>query len=224
MELSVAKPSPAAPEVRVVSGPGTRVDVGAAVELAAMFALVMAFIWFVHVSAPGLIVVPLALVIGSWVARRDTLRTVGLHPADFDETGDLGMMTAVAVAAMALAAGLVNPEFTRQGQSVVDLGKGVLKYYGWALFQQLFLLGYFANRLHRAWPRPVLTAVVAGLLFSVTHIPNPVLMAATFAGGALGAWFFLRSRNLYPLALAHAVLAVAIRYLFESSMKVGPGG
>ena len=63
-------------------------------------------------------------------------------------------------------------------------------------------------------------------LFSLAHLPNPILMTATFAAGFAFTAIFRRHRHLVPIALAHAAVGVAIALAFANingSMSVGPG-
>ena len=97
-----------------------------------------------------------------------------------------------------------------------------LIYLAWALEQQFLLQSFFFVRLERVTRQP---ALAAALLFSSVHIPNLALVLATaFAG-----WFFCecfrRWRNLYPLAVAHAGLGLALASAVPDSwlhhMRVG---
>jgi membrane protease YdiL (CAAX protease family) len=59
----------------------------------------------------------------------------------------------------------------------------------------------------------------------VAHLPNPVLTVITLVCGLASCLFFLRYRNLWPLAVAHAILGIAIAITIPSSidhnMRVG---
>lgn len=205
------------------SPPAARPDAAAAVEAAVLFGLIVAQIWFFQDRAPGLAALLLGLVIASWTWRRDTLKSLGLQPEDFSQAANIGLALAVALTALAAVAHFKNPGFTHRLGSLSDHAKKVMEYYGWALFQQMLLHGYFTNRFHRATGTPWPAALLSGLLFGLVHVPNWKLSAACLAGGAAGAVFFLKSRNLYPIALAHAVLAVCLRSFLHISMRVGPG-
>jgi len=99
-------------------------------------------------------------------------------------------------------------------------------YAGWALTQQFILQSFFFLRLES-----LLTtrwAVIAGaVLFSFVHLPNPILMAATLAGGLLLCELFARVRSIWPLGLAHAAIGLAIAVSIPAywlrNMRVGLG-
>jgi hypothetical protein len=95
----------------------------------------------------------------------------------------------------------------------------------WSLLQQFLLQSFIFVRLEsvlRSGRRAVLWSAV---LFSVAHIPNPVLVPATLLFGLVTTELFRRYRNLYPLGFAHAVfglaLAISLPYAITHNMRVG---
>jgi len=104
---------------------------------------------------------------------------------------------------------------------------GLLAYIGWALVQQFLLQDFFLARLLRIAPTRTAAVVSTGLLFAVVHVPNPVLVVATTVWGIVACALFLRYRNLYVLALAHAIvgmcLAVTVPNAVHHHMRVGLG-
>jgi membrane protease YdiL (CAAX protease family) len=97
----------------------------------------------------------------------------------------------------------------------------------WTFVQQLLLQGFFLTRLLRILPEPKMAAFVAGTLFAVAHLPNPILTIATLVWGIAACLVFLRYRNLYPLAIAHAILGITIAITIPGpvirNMRVGLG-
>lgn len=79
----------------------------------------------------------------------------------------------------------------------------------WALEQEFILQSIFFVRLEDIFGsgRAVLAAAS---LFTVAHIPNPVLTPLAFLGGILFCELFRRWRNLYPLGIIHAALGLTI--------------
>ena len=69
--------------------------------------------------------------------------------------------------------------------------------------------------------------VAAALLFAIAHLPKPLLTAVTLVWGFGACLLFLRYRNLYTLALAHAIvgitISVAIPGPVHHNMRVGLG-
>ena len=97
----------------------------------------------------------------------------------------------------------------------------------WALEQQFILNSFFYKRFESLLGDTTVAVVVTALLFSLVHIPNPVLVPATFLGGILFVETFRRWRNIYPIAVAHAMfgltLAITIPDSWIRHMRVGLG-
>jgi len=97
----------------------------------------------------------------------------------------------------------------------------------WSFMQQFLLQGYFLFRLVRLLPRPAWAVLVAAGIFSAAHIPNPILTPITLIWGLTASVVFLRYRNLYPLALAHAILGITVAITIPGpmmhNMRVGLG-
>jgi len=96
----------------------------------------------------------------------------------------------------------------------------------WTVIQEFIAQSFFFLHLCRVMkPRAAMAA--NGLLFGMAHWPNPVLVPVTLAGG----WFltacFARIRNIYPLAVAHTLvalsIAVAVPDHVHRHMRVGIG-
>jgi membrane protease YdiL (CAAX protease family) len=97
----------------------------------------------------------------------------------------------------------------------------------WSGVQQFLLQCFFLLRILRLIPDKRLAALTAAGLFALAHLPNPILVSATIVWGIVACLVFLRYRNLYPLALAHAILgimiAVTIPGTVDHNMRVGRG-
>ena len=97
----------------------------------------------------------------------------------------------------------------------------------WSFVQQFLLQGYFLFRLLRILPRREWAAVAAAVIFAAAHLPNPVLTPVTLIWGVCACFVFLRARNLYPLALAHAILGITVAVTIPGpmmhNMRVGLG-
>jgi hypothetical protein len=97
----------------------------------------------------------------------------------------------------------------------------------WALTQQFLLQGYFLIRLHRLIANAMWAAVTAASVFALAHLPNPILTPVTLIWGLTACFVFLKFRNIYPLAIAHAIfgicLAITIPGTVIHNMRVGLG-
>jgi len=97
----------------------------------------------------------------------------------------------------------------------------------WALEQQFILNAFFYKRFESLLGNTMIAVVVTALLFALVHIPNPVLVPATFLGGIFFVEVFRRWRNIYPIAIAHAMfgltLAITIPDHWIRHMRVGLG-
>ena len=96
-----------------------------------------------------------------------------------------------------------------------------------ALMQQLLLQGYFLARLLRILPNPNIAASLSAVVFALAHLPNPILTPLTLIWGLTACLVFIRSRNVYPLAIAHAIFGICVAITIPASilhnMRVGLG-
>jgi len=97
----------------------------------------------------------------------------------------------------------------------------------WSFVQQFLLQGYFLFRLLRILPRREWAALVAAVIFAAAHLPNPILTPVTFLWGLVACFVFLRFRNVFPLAAAHALLGITVAITIPGpavrNMRVGLG-
>jgi hypothetical protein len=97
----------------------------------------------------------------------------------------------------------------------------------WSFAQQLLLQGFFLTRLIRLLPSPRWAAFAAAGIFAVAHLPNPILTGLTIVWGTIACFLFLRYRNLFPLAMAHAILGICVAVTLPGpvirNMRVGLG-
>lgn len=91
-------------------------------------------------------------------------------------------------------------------------------YVVWAALQQLMLQCFVLARSVRLLPNATAAAALAAAMFATAHLPNPVLTVVTLVCGLASCLFFLHYRNLWPLAIAHAVLGIAIAITVPNSI------
>lgn len=97
----------------------------------------------------------------------------------------------------------------------------------WSVVQQYIQQSFFFVRIEKLISNGVFASFLTALLFSLAHLPSPVLTGVTFAGGWILSELFRRYRSLYPLAFAHGVIGLAIAVSVPDSihhhMRVGLG-
>jgi hypothetical protein len=144
----------------------------------------------------------------SLARRNDSLPALGIRIDNFlPAAGVFLAVTAIAAA----------PLFWREEDIEIDALQ-LLEYFFWASFQQfLVIAGFWRNLGKRAFP--------AALVFSLAHAPNLPLMALVLAAETIWLFLFTRFRNLFALALAHALAALvagqALVPEWLSSLRVG---
>ena len=106
----------------------------------------------------------------------------------------------------------------------------VQRYWGyviWAFLQEFLLLDFFLLRLLRLLPGRTAAVIAATGLFTIAHLPNPILTVLTLLWGLASCRLFLHYRNLYTLVMAHAILGIGIAVTVPGpvvhNMRVGLG-
>lgn len=207
----------------------TPLRVGPALELLVFAGSILAFIWILEpldnpAVTVGFYVCIIAYAIGSSLLHRNPLRQIGIRADTLAASArDVALPTVLAIG-LFLAAGWLL------GSLRIDDGGRVLSrigfYYGWGLLQQYALQGVVLLRLHDAGLRRR-APLAAALLFAAMHVPNPGLMALTFAGGWIWCRSFERHPNLFTLAMSHACAAVvanaSLPRWFTAGLHIGPG-
>jgi membrane protease YdiL (CAAX protease family) len=85
----------------------------------------------------------------------------------------------------------------------------VAAYSGWAFVQE-FVLQCFCLRMLRSLVSRVSSLLLSGTVFAVAHLPNPSLTFVTFFAGVAFTAIYARKKNLYVVALIHAVLGLTL--------------
>jgi membrane protease YdiL (CAAX protease family) len=128
-------------------------------------------------------------VLAGWGLRLDNLRESARLPAVFVIVAAAGIVAFRAIAGFRPLPGWAWIMF--------------LVYPVWSLFQQLFVQSLLAGNLVRLGVRRGTVVVVTALLFGAVHLPDVPLALLCTGAGAFWTICFLRSPNLFPLALAH---------------------
>jgi Type II CAAX prenyl endopeptidase Rce1-like len=195
------------------------------VELVVAYALILAAIWTLNpwqrLFYWGAIV---WIVVTTWI-HRTTWKALGL--------GSTGLLRSLWIVAAAAALALVAVYLAGRQHTLHRLHgptpplSHVWGYLIWAVMQQFLLQIYFLLRLQRMLPGKVAPVLAAAGLFSLAHLPNPVLTPVTLVWGIAACLLFLRYRNIYALGLSHGILglcvAVVVPEPVQHHMRVGIG-
>ena len=173
-----------------------------------------------------LIAIPVALafvfMFVSHQLRGESLREIGFRWDNFGQAVRLLIVPMVLGASVLLVIGYLNSSINfarwRGAQSLLVLP---LLGIGWGLIQQYALQGFLNRRAQIAWGKGTISILVVGLLFAVLHLPNPALMAATFAGGLIWAAIYQRAPNLFALAISHGLMTWVLISTLPSGMLHG---
>jgi hypothetical protein len=195
------------------------------VELGAGYALVLTAIWTVNPWQRVFYWVAVAwIVVTTWTGR-PTWKALGL--------GLSGLVRSLWVVPVALILAVLAAEAAYRMHTLHRLHgptpvlSHVWGYVVWALMQQFLLQAYFLLRLLRLLPGKVAPVVAAAVLFSLAHLPNPVLTPITLIWGIAACALFLHYRNIYALGVAHGILGLCVAVVVPDSiqhhMRVGIG-
>lgn len=198
-------------------------------EIALAYGLILAVIWSARPLQRYLWMTAVAalagmIVLEAWgrgTAWRDAM---GLRRKNF--------LRLLWVAGVALAAaGVAIVVSARMGtlhtpHGFVDFVRTYWGYALWTFVQQFLMLGFFLTRLRRLMGSGAAAVATAGI-FALAHLPNPILAPLTLVCGLAACFLFLHYRNLYPLAMAHAVLGITVAISIPGpvvhNMRVGLG-
>ena len=196
------------------------------VEILVVFGLIEAALWTAQRHVQGeIILFTLGVVVAIGVYRRDLWPRLGLGRRGF--VASLWIIPGAtllggAILGLARLAGTLHVIYTPRLFWIAVVGYAV-----WAFQQQYLLQSFFYTRFESLIGNDWRAVLAAGLLFSFCHVPNPILMAATFAMGTVFCLLFRRYRNLYALALGHSILGLSLSASVTETairhMRVGIG-
>lgn len=193
----------------MAGGAGSRAErTRARGEIAAVLATGALFLLFEEVLRQKALFIGLAIAFwGAYVLRRARAEPGTWKAWGFGRDG-LRPSAHAAIAILAAGAGLAALAGALRG--TLRLHWHVLPllalYPVWGLTQHFMLQALVARNLDRlGTPRPVLVATTAAL-FALAHVPDPVLVTATFLLAAAFTPVYLRWKNLWPLGIVHGWL------------------
>lgn len=196
-----------------------------AAEILAVYAGILLYIWRWQYTHPYAWIALLAAVILSHFLHHDTLQAMGLTGYEFRPSARLMFPLLGIIAVVAIPYALWRRGWVMALPSAYAW-ISLCGYAVWCSFQQYLTQSYFHRRLRTIIETPHLSSLAVAIMFAGAHIPNPVLMVATFAGGFVFAEVFVRHPNIWPLALVQAVAGFLIGGLSPAvlihHMRVGP--
>lgn len=190
-------------------------------EVVAVLALMFVYIWGIRQFCVPITVAILGLALASNAVRGEGCRHIGFCWNNFSRSvRNLGPAV-VGIAALLIAGGAVWHTFRDVTLRTAVIG--FLIYCVWGLFQQYMLNGFLLNRMVEMaggisshW-----LLLPLAIVFSAIHAPNWFLMAVTLPAGYLSGFAYLRYRNLFVLALSHALLGCSLaEQIMETAGKL----
>ena len=201
----------------------------ALLEVAAMSAILLSYIWGWHGAFSGASIAILVLYFGLGIAshllHRESARDIGLRVDNFPRALRNAAMFVVPAVAVSLAVSwaLGSWHFQAAGHSPLQ----ALWLIAWATAQQYGLLCFFYRRFLDIFGTTAAATVGAAVSFAAFHLPNPFLFPVTLAAGMAACTLYRREANLFAIGLAHAsvsfVLLWSLPYSVTHGLRVGPG-
>jgi membrane protease YdiL (CAAX protease family) len=196
-----------------------------AVELSVGYGLILLVIWTPRPLQTVLYYVAIAALAAIFWRSFENWAVMGLRRANLLRSLWVVGVALLVAAVAALVAIRLHTLHVPDGPALF-----LKKFWGyiiWSFVQQILLLDFFLLRLLRLTSRRTSAVAATAAIFALAHLPNPILAPLTLLWGLAACLIFLRYRNLYPLAMAHAILGICIAMTVPGSvghnMRVGLG-
>ena len=196
-----------------------------ACEVAIGYSLILSVIWTPRPFQRYLYWTTIA-----WFLLSLTVSFPGWKELGFRVAGFWRSFWVVAAAAVLATAGVVvaaRMHTLHAPGSATEWVRTFLGYTIWSFLQQFLMQGYFLLRIIRILPNGRRAVIATAGIFALAHLPNPILTPMTLLWGFVACSVFLRFRNIYPLAAAHAIFGICIAIAFPGpvvhNMRVGLG-
>ncbi|MBI4876267.1 MAG: hypothetical protein HY822_16650 [Acidobacteria bacterium] len=188
-------------------------------EAAAFFLAVLAYLWWLAMPLPWSGVLVLVAVALSWRRRSLTPKSLGLGWQEFRASGRRWGAVWICSVSLFLILGhrsLADPAALTHFAAC----------FAWAAAQQVVYQSMTCLPLRDSLKSRGLAAGLAGAAFSILHIPNPVLVPATFVWGVASSLLFERCRTVWGLALLQTMLSAALFWVtpreLNRDFRIGP--
>ncbi|HLA13309.1 MAG TPA: CPBP family glutamic-type intramembrane protease [Pyrinomonadaceae bacterium] len=170
--------------------------------------------WAVHAFAGkgswvGAIPITLAmtLIIVSQRERGESLQELGFRLDNFWAATQLLLVPTVLAVVLFFVANWV---LDGPGLALRPFRLRLLSVPLWALFQQFVLQAFVNRRAQIVFGRNLRSVLLVGLVFSLLHLPSPLLVLLGFVGGSFWAYVYQRHPNLFALAISHTIISVTL--------------
>lgn len=197
----------------------------AAIEIAIAYGLILAVIWTPRPLQRVLWLAAAGAVAAMTCLSFEGHKTMGLRRANFVRSLWIPA-AALGIAAIAVAQA-ANLRTLQPQSSPWMYVKTYWAYAIWTFVQQFLMQCFFLSRFVRLLPGGTSAALCTAGLFALAHLPNPILTPVTLVWGFAACLLFLHYRNLYTLAMAHAIFGIAIAIAVPGpvihNMRVGLG-
>lgn len=186
------------------------------------FALLEVALWSPRKPQLVLGLTAIGWMIVSTLVQRTPASRLGFAPKKISDGFGFVLLVVIGCAVAVFATGALN----RIDAPIGAVAGRSIGYVIWAFVQEFMLLSFFTVGFERMLS-PEWAARCATITFAVAHLPNPWLTGATMIAGYFFTRWFLLHRNLYPIAIAHAVLgltfALVVPAHLHHNMRVGWG-
>jgi hypothetical protein len=173
---------------------------------------ILGYTWFlephgVRVGVPAVVVVAITVLNG--------LRSGvwGLSPKALLPAARAAAIFTLAAVSLVLGIGLALGTLHHRGTSLRE----IVFLIPWGTAQQ-WVLQTLVLREARALTSRTKSIIIASVLFSAVHAPNPLLMIVTFAGALGWCAIYARYPNILPLGVSHAIATIALLYSFDANL------
>lgn len=195
------------------------------IEVVVAYGAILAAVWTGGGAKKICIGIAMVSVLALTLLAKRSAGQLGLGLAGLRQSSWIVPLAAVCALLIALAGYRAG---TLHGLSTPERSyAALLRYLFFALQQQFAAQSFFFVRLEELLGETKKAVTVTALLFAAAHVPNPVLVPLTLLAGVISSALFRTYRNIYTLALAHALVGLAVAVSVPDEihrhMRVGIG-